>query len=105
VIGTRVRVQVTKNKLAPAWQTAELEVHGDHGLSGEASLVDLGLEVGVVTQRGASVSFGGVPLGRGRPAARRHLRDHPELAARLEQELRARLLPTPTTTIVEATAS
>jgi recombination protein RecA len=49
VVGVRVRVQVTKNKLAPAWQACELEVHGDHGLSGEASLVDLGLEAGVLT--------------------------------------------------------
>jgi recombination protein RecA len=105
VLGCRVRVQVTKNKLAPAWQACELEVYSDHGLSSEASLVDLGLEAGLVTQRGASVSYGSVPLGRGRQAARRHLRDHPELAARLERDLRARLIPTPTTTIVEAVAS
>jgi recombination protein RecA len=105
VVGSRVRVQVTKNKLAPAWQACELEVHGDHGVSSEASLVDLGLEAGLVTQRGPSVSYANVPLGRGRPAARRHLRDHPELAARLERDLRARLIPTPTTTIVEAAAS
>jgi recombination protein RecA len=105
VIGTQIRVQVTKNKLAPAWQACELEIHSDHGLSSEASLIDLGLETGLLTQRGASVSYGSVPLGRGRPAARRHLRDHPELAARLERELRARLLPTPTPTIVEAAAS
>jgi recombination protein RecA len=96
VIGVRVRVQVTKNKLAPAWQACELEVHGDHGLSGETSLLDLGLETGVLTQRGAWVSYGSVPLGRGRQAARRHLRDHPELAARLERELRRRLHGTPT---------
>jgi recombination protein RecA len=105
VIGTRIRVQVTKNKLAPAWQSCELEVHGDHGLSSEASLVDLGLETGLLTQRGASVSYGNVPLGRGRQAAGRHLRDHPELAARLERELRARLIQTPTPTTVEAAAS
>jgi recombination protein RecA len=105
VIGTRHRVQVTKNKLAPAWQTAELEVHSDHGLSGEASLVDLGLEAGLLTQRGSCISYGSVQLGRSRQAARRHLRDHPELAARLERDLRARLLPNPTTTIVEEAAS
>jgi recombination protein RecA len=104
VVGTRVRVQVTKNKLAPAWQACELEVHSDHGLSGEASLLDLGLETGLLTQRGASISYGSVQLGRGRQAARRHLRDHPELATRLERELRSRLDQAPTTT-VEAAAS
>jgi recombination protein RecA len=105
VVGTRVRVQVTKNKLAPAWQACELEVHSDHGLSSEASLLDLGLEAGLLTQRGASVSYGSVLLGRGRQAASRHLRDHPELATRLERNLRARLLRAPTTKIVEAAAS
>jgi recombination protein RecA len=104
VIGARVRVQVTKNKLAPAWQACELEVHSDHGLSGEASLLDLGLEAGVVAQRGSNISYGSVQLGRSRQAARRHLRDHPELATRLERELRSRLNRTPTPT-VEAAAS
>jgi recombination protein RecA len=104
VVGVRVRVEVTKNKLAPAWQACELEVHGDHGLSSEASLLDLGLEAGLLTQRGASVSYGGMQLGRGRQAARRRLRDHPELASRLERELRSRLHGSPTPT-VEAAAS
>jgi recombination protein RecA len=104
VVASRIRVQVTKNKLAPAWQVCELEVHSDHALSGEASLLDLGLETGVLSQRGASVSYGTVQLGRGRPAARRHLRDHPELATRLEGELRTYLDRTPTPP-VEAAAS
>jgi recombination protein RecA len=105
VLGCRVRVQVTKNKLAPAWQACELEVQSDHGISSEASLLDLGLAAGVLTQRGASVSYASVPLGRGRQAARRYLRDHAELAARLERDLRARLVPAPTPMIVEAAAS
>jgi recombination protein RecA len=105
VVGTRIRVQVSKNKLAPAWQSCELEVHGDHGLSSEASLLDLGLEAGVVTQRGSCISYGSVQLGRTRQAARRHLHDHPELATRLERELRAHLNGPPTTSTVVAAAS
>jgi recombination protein RecA len=66
VVGSRVRVHVTKNKLAPAWQTCELELHADHGLSGEASLLDLGLETGLLIQRGAWVSYGSIQIGRGR---------------------------------------
>jgi recombination protein RecA len=104
VVGARVRVQVVKNKLASAWQTCELEVHADHGLSAEASLLDLGLENGLLTQRGAWVSFGSLQLGRGRQAARRHLRDHPELADQLHRELRGRLF-VDTPPIVEAAAS
>jgi recombination protein RecA len=105
VLGTRVRAQVAKNKLAPAWQAAELELHADHGLSSEAALLDLGLDAGLLAQRGAWVSYGTVQLGRGRQAARRHLRDHPELAARLNAELRARLLTTTDPPAVAVAAS
>ncbi len=94
VLGTHVRAQVIKNKLAPAWQACELELHADHGLSAEAGLLDLGLDAGLLAQRGAWVSYGTIKLGHGRQAARRHLREHPELAARLDAELRHRLLTT-----------
>jgi recombination protein RecA len=104
VVGSRVRVQVVKNKLAQPWQACELELHADHGLSAEASLLDLGLEAGLLTQHGAWVSYGSLQLGRGRQAARRHLRDHPGLAARLEGELRHRLFTT-TQPAVEPAAS
>jgi recombination protein RecA len=90
-IGCRVRAQVVKNKLAQPWQAAELELHGDHGLSAEAGLLDLGLETGVLSQRGAWIAYGTVRLGHGRQAARRHLQDHPDLAGQLDAELRARL--------------
>jgi recombination protein RecA len=94
VIGARVRAQVAKNKLAPAWQGCELELHADHGLSAHAALLDLGLEAGLLAQRGAWLSYGTVRLGQGRQAACRHLRERPELGARLDAELRARLLTT-----------
>jgi recombination protein RecA len=90
VIGARVRAQVAKNKLAAAWQACEIELHADHGLSAEAGLLDLGLDAGLLAQRGAWLSYGTVRLGQGRQAARRHLRDHPELASQLRQELHAR---------------
>jgi recombination protein RecA len=105
VIGSSVRVQVVKNKLAQPWQVADLELHGDHGLSGEASLLDLGLQAGLLTQRGAWTSYGSVQLGRGRQAARRHLRDHPDLTARLDGELRARLLGITTQPVAQFAAS
>jgi recombination protein RecA len=104
VVGSRIRVQVVKNKLAQPWQTCELEFHGDHGLSAEASLLDLGLQERLLTQRGAWIGYGTVQLGRGHQAARRHLRDHPELADQLHRELHARLFAdTPPT--AEAAAS
>jgi recombination protein RecA len=104
VLGTRVRAQVVKNKLAPAWQACELELHADHGLSAEASLLDLGLTTGLLAQRGGWVGYGTVQLGQGRQAARRRLRENPELAGRLDRELRARLFAD-TRPAVEAAAS
>ncbi len=105
VVGSRVRVQVTKNKLAPAWQACELEVHGDHGLSAEAGLLDLGLDVGLLGQRGGWVGYGTVQLGQGRQAARRRLRENPQLAGQLDRELRARLLTATDQPAVEPAAS
>ena len=105
VLGTRVCAQVVKNKLAPAWRACELELHGDHGLSGEAALLHLGLDAGLLVQRGAWLSYGTVRLGQGRQAARRRLRDNPELAARLDGELRARPMAADTRPAVEAAAS
>jgi recombination protein RecA len=105
VVGCRVCAQVVKNKLAQPWQTAELELHGDHGLSAEASLLDLGLEASLLTQRGAWISYGTVQLGRGRQAARRHLREHPELTNQLDSELRTRLLATTIQPAVSSAAS
>jgi recombination protein RecA len=105
VLGTRVRAQVVKNKLAPAWRACELELHGDHGLSAEAALLDLGLEAGLLAQRGGWVGHGTVRLGQGRQAACRRLRENPELAGRLDRELRARLLATTDQPAVEAAAS
>jgi recombination protein RecA len=105
VVGTRVRAQVAKNKLAPAWQACELELHADHGLSGEAALVDLGLDAGLLAHRGAWLGYGTVRLGQGRQAARRYLRDHPELAGPLDHELRARLAITTRQPAVEPAAS
>jgi recombination protein RecA len=105
VVGIRVRAQAVKNKLAPAWQACELELHADHGLSSEAALLDRGLATGLLAQRGAWLRYGTVQLGRGRQAARRHLREHPDLAARLDAELRTGLLTTTDPPAVAAAAS
>jgi recombination protein RecA len=105
LVGTRVRAQVVKNKLAPAWQACELELHADHGLSAEAALLDLGLDAGLLAQRGAWLGYGTVRLGQGRQAARRHLREHPELARQLDHELRTRLAITTHQPAAEPAAS
>ena len=88
VVGSRVRVSVTKNKVAPAWQTADLDVLADRGICWEAGLLDLGVQAGLVSRQGGWYACGEVRLGQGRAHASRRLAEHPELAQQLEARLR-----------------
>ncbi|MFH1651921.1 MAG: recombinase RecA [Chloroflexota bacterium] len=88
-IGNRVRAKVVKNKVAPPFRTAEFDVMFDHGISREGSLIDVGLELGLVTKAGAFFSYGDTRLGQGRENAKYFLVHNPELAKEIEQRMRA----------------
>ena len=88
VIGTRIRAKVVKNKVAPPFREAELDILFDSGISRETDLLDLAANCGVVTRSGTWYSYGDVRLGQGRDNARQYLRDNPEVF----QEIRQRVL-------------
>jgi recombination protein RecA len=88
VIGNRVRVRVTKNKVAPPFKVAELDIMFDRGISKEGSILDVGVESGVIEKRGAFFSYGEMRLGQGRENAKSFLRENPEIAAQIEGEIR-----------------
>ncbi len=88
-IGTHVRAKVVKNKVAPPFRNAEFDIMFDHGISKEGNLIDLGLEMGLVSKAGAFLSYGDVRLGQGREAARQFLAQNLELAQEMEQRIRA----------------
>ena len=93
-IGSRTRVKVIKNKLAPPFREAEFDIlfMGEHiGISYEGDLVDLGVEKGLVEKSGTWMSYNGERLGQGRDNAKEFLAKHPEVAADLAQKLRALL--------------
>ena len=93
-IGSRTRVKVIKNKLAPPFREAEFDIlfMGEHiGISYEGDLVDLGVEKGLVEKSGTWLSYNGERLGQGRDNAKEYLAQHPEVAADLAQKLRAQL--------------
>ena len=93
-IGSRTRVKVIKNKLAPPFREAEFDIlfTGEHiGISYEGDLVDLGVEKGLVEKSGTWMSYNGERLGQGRDNAKEYLAQHPEVAADLAQKLRAQL--------------
>ncbi|CAN5122324.1 recombinase RecA [soil metagenome] len=84
VIGRRVKVKVVKNKVAPPFRIAELEILATEGISREGGLIDMGLVTGVVSKYGAWFNYGEQRLGQGRENAKQFLRDHPDMAEELE---------------------
>ncbi|HPJ72506.1 MAG TPA: recombinase RecA, partial [bacterium] len=93
VIGSRTRAKVVKNKMAPPFRTSEFDIMYDEGISPSGSLLDLGLTTGVLEKKGTFINFGDSSLGRGREQARTVLREDPQLAAKIEKEIRAKLFP------------
>ncbi len=93
IIGSRVRTKVVKNKVAPPFRTAEFDIMftpGKAGISREGDIIDLGVEYGVVRKLGAFFTYGEQRLGQGRENAKEFLAQHPEVAAEIEREIRAR---------------
>ncbi len=89
--GSRVKVKVVKNKVAAPFREAELDLLYGEGISGEGDLLDLGVAQGVLEKSGSWFSFRGERIGQGRETARNFLREHPETAARISQEVRQKL--------------
>ncbi len=89
VVGSRTRVRVVKNKVAPPFKETEFDILYGTGISRVGELIDLGTERGLIEKSGAWYSFAGDRIGQGRENAKDFLRDHPELTDRLEQQLRA----------------
>lgn len=93
--GTRIRVKVVKNKIAPPFQLAEFDLLFDRGISREGELLDLGEKYGIVTRSGNTLSGAGQTLGASREKARNFLVQNPEVASALEKEIRARMNGSP----------
>jgi len=88
-IGSHIRARVVKNKVAPPFRSAEFDIMFDHGISQEGNLLDLGIELELVSKSGAFFSYGDIRLGQGRENAKQYLRDNPELAQEIGQQIRA----------------
>jgi recombination protein RecA len=86
--GSRVRVKVVKNKVAPPFRQAEFDMMYGVGISREGDLLDLASERGLVHKSGAWYAYQEERIGQGRENAKKYLKEHPERAAALEQQLR-----------------
>ena len=93
VIGNQTRVKIVKNKMAPPFKQAEFEILYGKGISKIGELIDLGAANGIVEKAGAWYSYEKDRIGQGKENARTFLEEHPEMAAEIEERLRAKLLP------------
>ena len=97
VVGSRVKVTVVKNKIAPPFRKVEFDIMFDRGISYEGDLLDLGVLHGLVLKSGTWMSFkhpkeGEIRLGQGREKARQLLIDNPELAKEIDAQIRSKLI-------------
>jgi recombination protein RecA len=90
-VGSRTRVKVVKNKCAPPFKQAEFDILYGIGISREGSLIDLGVEQGIVRKSGAWYTYEGDQLGQGKENARAFLRDNPDLANEIEKRIKEKL--------------
>ncbi len=88
VMGNRVKIKVVKNKVAPPFRTAELDIIYGEGFSKVGELVDLGVTYNIVKKSGSWFSYGETKLGQGRESVKQLLRDNPELAEEIEMKIK-----------------
>lgn len=92
-VGNRVKVKVVKNKLAPPFRIAEFDILFNEGISRMGSLIDLGVENGVIDKKGTWYSYGDKRLGQGKEATREELKNNPELADEIEKLIMEKVQP------------
>jgi recombination protein RecA len=88
VVGSKTKIKVVKNKVAPPFKTAEVDIMYGEGISKEGSILDIGSEIDVVQKSGAWYSFNDERLGQGRENAKIFLKENPAIAAQIEAKVR-----------------
>jgi recombination protein RecA len=91
VVGNRTRVKIVKNKVASPFKEAEFDILYGEGTSREGDLIDMGVSKNMVEKSGSWFSYRGERIGQGRENARVYLKEHPEMAQKLDEELRLAL--------------
>ncbi len=89
VVGNQTRVKIVKNKLAPPFKTVEFDIMYGEGISKTGEILDLAANSGLVEKSGAWYSYNGDRIGQGRENAKNFLKENPEIALKIEQEIRS----------------
>jgi len=103
IVGNRTRVKVVKNKVAPPFRQAEFDIMYGKGISREGSLLDLSVDLGIVTKSGAWFTYEGEQLGQGRENSKNFLTEHPEVMMEISDKvlIAAGLIPDPNAPVDE----
>ncbi|MDB5083252.1 MAG: recA [Bacilli bacterium] len=88
LVGNRVKIKVVKNKVAPPFKQAEVDIMFGEGISREGSIIDIGADLDIVQKSGAWYSFNEERLGQGRENSKQYLKEHPDICQQIEQRLR-----------------
>lgn len=88
VIGTRVRVRVVKNKVAPPLRVAEFDIMNDEGISKSGNLLDVAVDLEIITKSGSFFNYDGKVLAQGREGAKNHIRENEKFADEIEKKIR-----------------
>jgi recombination protein RecA len=106
VYGSETRVKVVKNKVAPPFKTTDFDILYNEGISRESEIINLATQLNLIEKSGAWYSYKQEKIGQGKENVRLYLKEHPEIAAILEKQIRAELLekktPTPAPVDVDA---
>jgi len=104
LVGNRTRVKVVKNKVAPPFKQADIDIMYGEGISREGSIIDIGTELDIIQKSGSWYSFEGERLGQGRENAKQYLKDHPEQAQIIENRIREAVLVNGNTNLAKFTS-
>ncbi|MDQ1317259.1 MAG: recombination protein RecA, partial [Candidatus Poribacteria bacterium] len=101
IVGDQIKVTIRKNKVAPPFRQAEFDIMFSEGISKEGNLIDIGIEHKIIQKSGAWLSYGDERLGQGRENAKLYLKEHPEIAQKLEDEIRQNVAQAPVAKDIE----
>lgn len=92
ILGSETRVKVVKNKVAPPFKMTEFDILYNEGISRESEIINLGVQLNLIEKSGAWYSYKQEKIGQGKDNVRLYLKENPQIAATLEQQIRAELL-------------
>ena len=99
-MGSRTKVKVVKNKMAPPFKVVEFDIMYGEGISKIGEIIDIGVDFNIVQKSGSWFSYNGNKLGQGRDSVKQIFNDNPELAGEIEYRIKEALITTPPEQVV-----